>query len=124
MKVKEIIEEYFKTNLLEMSNYHDVDTGLTSGTILWVRVEPEALEHIKYRIKVSHPQNGSAVFRVWNDKIRQVAGDWKLTGKGLKKILLLVSLTRIEIVNHIDGKISSAALGRVFDKVRLQVERI
>lgn len=123
MKVRELIE-YFQTNLYEMSNFFDKDTGLPPGTELWVRAEPNELEHVKYRIKLIHPQRGSAVFAVWGNQTNQLRGNWKVSGRDLKKVQTLIMLTRQEILNHIDGIMSSADLTRAFDRAKPHVEDI
>lgn len=123
MKLQEI-KEYFQTNLYEMSSFYSGDTGLTDGTVLWVRTEPKVLKHVRYRIKLVNSQKGSAVFALWGDEAKQLEGDWIVTGKELKKVETLVALTRDQIIGHIDGRISSAGLGKVFDTVKLQVEKI
>ncbi len=126
MKINEVIEinEYFQYNLYEMSNFFPNDTGLSNGTKLWVRTEPKGLPHVKYRIKLDHPQNGSAVFALWGAEIQQVAGNWKVSGKDLKKIQLLISHSKDALIQHIDGEISSVDLGATFNSVKNKVEKI
>ena len=127
MKLNEITEDYFLTSLYEMSNYGAGDTGLTKGTVLWVRAEPIALQHVRYRIKLIHPQKGEAIFAVWGDDAEPVKDNkttWSLTGKDLKRVRKLVQLTHEQIRAHIDGELSSGQLARVFDEVRSQVETI
>ena len=124
MKLEEFQKDYFQTNLYEMSNYDASDTGLPGDVMLWVRTEPTVLPHVKYRIKVGSPQRGSAVFAIWGDEAKQVEGDWKVSGKELKKIKLLVRLTYNQLRGHIDGEISSGQLGRILDGIRKQVEKI
>lgn len=125
MKIEELTtEEYFQTNLYEMSSYFDSTTGLAPGTKLWVRTEPEVLPHVKYRVKLVHPQKGSAVFAIWGDTAEQVEGDWKITGKDLKKIQTLVSLTKDNIRAHIDGLEDSTSLGNAFHQTKNQIKNI
>jgi hypothetical protein len=120
----EDITEYFQTNLYEMSTFFDTDTGLSPGTKLWVRVEPEGLPHIRYRIKISHPQKGSAVFGIWGDDAQQLAGDWNISGRELKKIRELIRLVHDSFIKHIDGEISSMALGNALLKAKPIIEKI
>jgi len=120
----EEINEYFAPNLYEMSNFKDTTTGLPSGTNLWVRTEPTALAHTKYRIKISHPQKGSAVFSLWGDETQQVAGNWKVTGKDLKRIETLINLTHNTLRKHIDGEEDSADLTDAFRSMKDKVENI
>ncbi|MGI0076443.1 MAG: hypothetical protein ACREAU_03450 [Nitrosopumilaceae archaeon] len=122
MKLKELTE-YFQTNLYEMSYYPSSDTGLLSGTKLWVRTEPGVLPHVKYRIKLIHSQKGSAVFAIWGDNAIQVEGDWEVTGDDLRKIQTLVALTRDHIIKHIDGEEGSRELGNEFFAVKNEVEK-
>jgi len=116
------ITEYFQSDLYEMSNYGSDDTGLSSGTKLWIREEPKALPHTKYRIKIDHPQKGSAVFSLWGDEAQQVAGNWKVTGGDLKRILLLIKLTHDSLRQHIDGTRSSGQLTMDLLKAKEEVE--
>ncbi len=111
------ITEYFEASLYEMSNFQSKTTGLPPGIKLWVREEPKGLPHTKYRIKISHPQRGSAVFAIWGDEPVQVAGDWKITGKELTAIQALLNRTANDIRKHIDGSIDSSELGDIFKKV-------
>ena len=113
VKLQEI-NEYFKPSLYEMSNFGSHRTGLSSGTNLFVRTEPNELPHTKYRIKIDHPQYGSAVFALWGDEPKQVAGNWKVAGKDLKQITTLIKTTHNEIRDHIDGLIDSADLAAAF----------
>lgn len=126
MKLNELVEinEYFQPNLYEMSNYSSDDTGLSTGTMLWIRTEPKGLPHTKYRIKVEHPRYGSAVYAIWGDEPIPVAGNWKLTGKDLKKLNLLIKLMHLHLRNHIDGLESSGQLELNFLKVKDQIEVI
>lgn len=123
MKLDEI-NEYFQTNLYEMSNYNSDATGLPSGTKLWVRTEPIGLPHTKYRIKIDHPQRGSAVFSLWGDETQQVAGSWQVTGNDLKKVVTLIRLTSNALRQHIDGATDSSQLGADFVAVKQQVENV
>lgn len=122
------IREYFQMSLYEMSNYSPEDTGLPSGTNLWVRTEPKVLPHVKYRVKIEHPQKGKAIFAIWGDDAEQIdgpkGGDWRVSGKELKKIKFLIRLTHEQIRSHIDGTLSSGQLGKVFDAVRTQIEEL
>ena len=104
------ITNYFRSDLFEMSNFRSNTTGLPNGTTLWVRTEPHELSHNKYRIKISHPQKGSAVFAIWGDEPKQVEGDWILTGQDLKQLTTLIRGSYREIRRHIDGEIDSAEL--------------
>jgi len=113
MKTTEITN-YFRSDLFEMSNFQPTTTGLSSGTKLWVREEPYGLSHNKYRIKISNPQKGSAVFAIWGDEPIQVAGDWEVQGKDLKELNTLVQSTYLDIRKHINGEIDSAELGYAF----------
>lgn len=124
MKIIEIAEEYFQTNLYEMSTYHDISTGLSPGVKLWVRTEPNVLPHVKYRIKIDHPQKESAVFAIWGDKAVQVTGNWKVTGKDLKKIQKLVFLVKDDLRNHIDGNEDSIQLGNALLKAKTTIQKI
>lgn len=123
MKLKEITE-YFQENLYEMSNFFDEDTGLPSGTKLWIRTEPNVLPHVKYRIKIDNPQKGSAVFAIWGNEAKQVEGNWRVLGKDLSKIKTLVKLSHSDLIKHIDGEISSARLSQTFQLVKPKVENI
>lgn len=123
MKLDEI-NEYFQTNLYEMSNYNSDETGLPPGTKTWIRTEPVSLPHTKYRIKFDHPQHGSAVFSLWGDEAQQVAGNWQVSGKELKRILTFIRLTNEMLRQHIDGTRSSGQLGADFLAVKDQVENI
>lgn len=123
MKLTEI-QEYFESSLYEMSNFRSDTTGLTSGTKLWVREEPTELPHTKYRVKFDHPQNGSAVFALWGDEPIQVAGDWEVSGKDLKKIVALINALHNEIRGHIDGVVDSAELGVALQQIRPDIEEI
>lgn len=107
------IQKYFDTTLYEMSNFNSNTTGLLPRTKLWVREEPTGLPHTKYRIKIIHPQYGSAVFAIWGDQPKQVTGDWKVTGKELKQIQYLINNTHQQIRDHIDGYIDSTELGQI-----------
>lgn len=109
MKLTEI-QEYFNPSLYEMSNFNSNTTGLPSGIKLWVREEPTGLPHTKYRIKLSHPQYGSAVFALWGEKPEQVAGDWSVSGKNLTAVVNLLSKTHKQIRAHIDGELDTAEL--------------
>lgn len=109
MKTTEITN-YFRSDLFEMSNFRSRTTGFADGTTLWVRTEPRELAHKKYRINISHPQKGSAVFAIWGDEPMQVEGDWEVSGKDLKHLNTLIRSTYIEIRKHIDGEIDSAEL--------------
>ena len=106
MKLNEI-PEYFRPDLYEMSNFWDNDTGLPTGTKLWIREQPKGLPHTKYRIKIGHPQKGSAVFSLWGDEPQQVAGDWEVSGDDLKKVTRLIQLTADVLRKHINGEVSS-----------------
>lgn len=121
MKLDEI-NEYFQTNLYEMSNYSSSTTGLSPGTKLWVRTEPVGLPHTKYRVKIEHPQHGSAVFSLWGDEAQQVTGSWQVSGKELKQVLALIHLTADALRQHIDGNKDSVELGADFLAVKQQVE--
>lgn len=123
MKLEEL-EEYFQSNLYEMSTWQHTYTGLAPGTKLWVRTEPTELAHVKYRIKIDHPQKGSAVFAIWGDEAHQVDGKWEVTGRDLQKIQALVRITHEELIKHIDGIIDSGDLTFVFQKANPQVKRI
>jgi len=123
MKLDEI-NEYFKESLYEMSNFNDKTTGLMPGTKLWVREEPIELPHTKYRLKLSHPQKGDAVFSLWGDETQQVAGNWKVSGKDLKKITLLINLAHVSLRNHIDGIEDSAELAQKLSNIKPKVEKI
>lgn len=123
MKLKEI-NEYFEPSLYEMSNYVSKTTGLASGVKMWVREEPTGLPHSKYRIKIGHPQYGSAVFALWGDEPKQVAGNWEVSGKDLIKIQVLIKLTSNQIRQLIDGVIDSTELGLEFMRVKDQIEQI
>ncbi len=105
---------YFEESLYEMSNFYSHNTGLPDGIIMWVRTEPNGLPHTKYRIEIKHPQKGSAVFALWGDEPKQVAGSWQVGGKDLKAIKILVGKTHNEIRDLIDEKIDSVDLGIVF----------
>lgn len=122
MKLEQLAE-YFRKNLYEMSTWRHTTTGLSHGTELWVRTEPNEHGHVKYRIKIDHPQKGSAIFAIWGDEAQQVDGVWKVTGSDLKKILTLVSLTQKDIINHIDGVIDSAELTDALRAVKSRVEQ-
>jgi len=126
MKINDIIEinEYFQHNLFEMSNYYSDDTGLSSGTKLWIRTEPNGLPHTKYRIKIEHPQKGDAVFALWGDETQQVAGNWKVSGKDLKKITFFIQSLNISLRSHIDGEMSSLQLGSDMTKIKSKVKAI
>lgn len=117
MRLSEI-QEYFEPTLFEMSNFRHETTGLANGTKLWVREEPTGLPHTKYRIKIDHPQKGSAVFALWGDETQQVAGDWEVTGKDQKQIQRLLHTTANQIRDHIDGILDSAELGQIFLQTR------
>ncbi len=123
MKLDEI-NEYFQTNLYEMSNYASDTTGLPAGTKLWIRTEPIVLPHTKYRVKLDHPQFGSAVFSLWGDEAQQVAGNWQVSGKDLKRVLTLIQLTGDALRQHIDGTKDSSQLGAEFAAVKQQVENV
>ena len=123
MKLAEIFE-YFQPTLYEMSNYTSDDTGLVPGTKLWIREEPTGLPHTKYRVKFDHPQHGQAIFSLWGDEAQQVAGNWNVSGKDLKKILYLIQLTNKVMRKHIDGIIDSQQLNKIFSKVKQQVLNI
>ena len=118
MKLPEL-ENYFNQSLYEMSNYTSDDTGLSPGTKLWVREEPNNLPHTKYRIKLSHPQYGSAMIAIWGDEPKQVAGNWNVEGKDLKILTTLLQNTHNQIRAHIDGNISSYELGAAFRQTKL-----
>ena len=120
MKLQET-NEYFKPSLYEMSNFWSTTTGLSPGTTLFVRTEPNELPHTKYRIKIDHPQKGSAVFAIWGDEPKQVAGDWKVSGKDLKQITHLIKKTHDNIRNHIDGLTDSAGLTHAFVKAKNEI---
>ena len=107
-----------------MSNFGSDFTGLTSGTKLWIRTEPTELPHTKYRVKFDHPQNGSAVFALWGDEPIQVAGDWKVSGKDLKKITALINALHNELRSHIDGTIDSGELSMLFQQIKPDIEEI
>ena len=121
MKLDEI-NEYFQTDLYEMSNYSSEETGLMPGTKTWIRTEPVGLPHTKYRIKFDHPQHGSAVFSLWGEDAQQVAGLWQVAGKDLKQILTFIRLTNAALRQHIDGTKSSGQLAAEFIAVKQQVE--
>ena len=112
------ITNYFRSDLFEMSNFRSKTTGLADGTTLWVRTEPYELAHNKYRIKISHPQKGSAAFAIWGDEPKQVEGDWEVSGKDLKLLNTLIRDTYKDIRNHIDGEIDSAELGDAFKNAK------
>ena len=124
MKLNELkeIQEYFEQSLYEMTTFNAKRTGLSSGTGLWVRTEPKGLSHTKYRVKFDHPQHGSAVFALWGDEPVQVAGDWVVSGKDLKKIKTLINLTHNHLRNHIDGIEDSGDLSDALQKYKTQVE--
>lgn len=122
MKLKDLTE-YFQENLYEMSNFSYRNTGLPSGADLWLRTEPGALPHVKYRIKIDHPQKGSAVFAIWGNEAKQVEGSWKVTGEDLKKIQTLVYLTRADLIKHIDGEIDSGEIGQILLNAKTKVEQ-
>lgn len=122
MKVEEIVE-YFKPSLYEMSNFQHHTTGLPSGTRLWISAEPEVLPHVRYRINIDHPQRGSAVFAIWGDDAEQVEGDWKVSGRDLRKIKTLVTLAKDSLRKHIDGLGDSADLASVLLKIKPEVEK-
>lgn len=113
MKIQDL-QEYFEPSLYEMSNFNSATTGLPDGTKLWVRTEPVALPHVKYRIKINHPQKGSAVFAIWGDVPEQVAGDWTVTGKDLSSVVTPIQKTYNEIRAHIDGHLDTADLVDTF----------
>lgn len=119
MKLTEI-QEYFDPSLYEMSNYSAEETGLMPGTKLWIREEPTGLPHTKYRIKIAHPQKGSAVFGIWGDEPKSVAGNWKVSGEDLKRLQALVRKTHNDLRAHIDGKLSSGQLSKVFDMALME----
>lgn len=113
MKLTEI-EEYFKESLYEMSYYRSHKTGFTDGATLWVRTEPLEHGHVKYRIKITHKQRGSAVFALWGDEVQQIEGDWKITGRDLKYIQDFFDGRTVEKVRkHIDAEMDSDDLGAV-----------
>lgn len=116
-------EEYFRTNLYEMSNYGSHRTGLPPGTNLWVRTEPQQHGHVKYRIKLTHPQKGDAIFALWGDEVQQVGGNCEIGGRELKKVSTLIRLTQEPIRQHIDGLLDSADLNDAFQQVKLEVEQ-
>lgn len=113
------IQEYFDPSLYEMSNFNSNTTGLSPGTKLWVREEPNVLPHTKYRIKLTHPQHGSAVFAIWGDQPQQVAGDWKVSGSDLKTVAALLQQTHQQIRGHIDGLVDSGELAQALAAARL-----
>lgn len=119
-----ITDDYFRTSLYEMSNYGSNNTGLFPGTNLWVRTEPNQHGHVKYRIKLSHPQKGDAIFAIWGNEAQQVAGNWKVTGEELKRVSVLVKQTQQDIRKHIDGLIDSGELATAFQKIKQQIENI
>lgn len=118
MKVEEL---YFVENLYEMSNFRSDVTGLPNGVELWLRTEPKVLPHVKYRIKIKHIQKGSAIFSIWGEDIVQLSGNWKVSGIYLSKLKKLVSLTKNDLINHIDGKEDSFALGQALFSVKNQI---
>lgn len=126
MKINEVVEinEYFRHDLYEMSNFFSNNTGLSAGIKLWVRTEPKGLQHVKYRIKLEHPQNGSAVFALWGDDIQQVAGKWKVSGKDLEKVKLLISSTKNDLIKHINGETSSGDLANAFNVIKDKIKAI
>jgi hypothetical protein len=122
MKLQDIFNNwYFRTNLYEMSNFRSNTTGLSNGTELFVRAEPVTLPHVKYRIKISHVQRGSAVFAIWGDDAIQVAGNWKVSGDDLNRIKTLVALNKSHLIKHIDGTEDSADLAISLMNTKQQV---
>lgn len=113
-KICQITEEcnvYFNTTLFEMSNYGANTTGLMDGSMLWIRTEPNGLPHTKFRFKLNHPQNGSAVFGFWGDDIQQVAGNWTVTGKQLQLVQQFARTNKDSLISHINGQLDSTELG-------------
>jgi len=126
MKINDILEimEYFQDNLYEMSNFNNDTTGLPNGTKLWIREEPKVLPHTKYRVKIEHPQHGSAIFALWGDEAQQVGGKWKVTGKDLKKIQMLIYLVGDSLRNHIDGNEDSRELANNLLNAKSKIRKI
>lgn len=128
MKLSDLTElsEYFEPSLYEMSNYGSSITGLPTGIKLWVREEPKGLPHSKYRIKMESP-HGHAIFAIWGDEARQIegekGGDWRVTGKDLKKIQTFVRLVHNELRAHIDGTMDSGQLTMVFNEVKRKLSK-
>jgi len=118
------LNEYFKSNLYEMSTFNSNSTGLDPGTKLWVRTKPTGLPHTKFRVKIEHPQKGSAVFSLWGDETQQVAENWKVKGKDLKKIQKLIFLTGDSLRNHINGVEDSAELSAALKSAKIEVEQV
>lgn len=120
MKLSELTE-YFEPSLYEMSNYGSTTTGLPSGVKLWVREEPKGLPHSKYRIKIESSR-GHAIFAIWGDEAQQIEGEkggnWKVSGKDLKRIQTFVRLCHNELRAHIDGTMDSGQLAMVFSVVK------
>jgi len=106
--------------LYEMSNYGYFTTGLTPGTKLWIRTTMEELPHDKYRVKIDHPQYGSAEFRLIDGKM--MSGNWNHK-KTLKKLMKLLDLVGSDIRDHIDGMKDSGELGLDLKSHKKEVEK-
>lgn len=130
MKLGDITElnEYFEPSLYEMSNYGSDTTGLPGGMRLWVREEPKGLPHTKYRVKIESPQKGQAIFAIWGDTAEQVEGEkggnWRVSGKDLKKIKMLIHMIHDELRAHINGELDSGQLGSKIAAIKDRVSNI
>lgn len=105
--------------LYEMSNYGHLTTGLTAGTKLWIRTTPNELPHNKYRVKIEHPQYGTAEFRLFDGKL--MSGNWN-HNKTLKRLKKLLGLAGEDIRYHINGMKDSGDLGMALQSHRIEVE--
>ena len=109
MKISE-----FDDTLYEMSNYDSNTTGLDNSITMWVRAEPNKLNHSNYRVKFEKDNMFSAIYTVSSNPV--IAEETKnkkymLSNKQKQKIVAFIKKFRSLIIGHIDAKLDSTALG-------------
>jgi len=114
-------EEITNSALFEMAHYSHATTGLPANIIIWVRTQPQALPHNKYRVKVTKNKESSVTFAVWDTKKQfdktDVVKD-QLSGREERLIKDFIKKYKSLIISHVDGKIDSTMLGMEIIKIR------
>ena len=113
------LDEFTPNNLYEMSNFGHRTTGLNTAIELWMRTEPNKLQHSNYRVKIDKNKEYSAIFSVEQDpKMLKMSHKNKLSAKEISEIVNFIKKYSSLIIGHIDGKLDSGEFAFELQKIR------
>jgi hypothetical protein len=116
MEIKEIAKSYLGIMTLEedqfvteMGNFFSDVTDLPANIVLWTKLQPEALPHDKYRMKVFKDRVHVATYSIgenpkllWNNSRKKYSLDAYEASEAVKVISSFSSL----FIQLVDGKIT------------------